>query len=550
MYQHYFGLSELPFSIAPDPRYLYLSGRHREALAHLIYGVGDQGGFVLLTGEVGTGKTTICRCLLQQMPDNADVAFIVNPRQNINQLLQSVFSELHIPFELGLSSKDLIDRLNDYLLEAHSNGRNTILIIDEAQNLSFEVLEQLRLLTNLETNDKKLLQLVLLGQPELLELLDSQKLRQLAQRVTARYHLAPLSRKDVDAYIQHRLEIAGSRESLFKPGAIGMIYRLSQGVPRVINLLCDRALLGVYANNKSQVTAGTVVQASREVFGGSPAWRRWSKSVKRWVPLGIAALIAVVVLIQVFAARSASTPELDDTGTIAGASANRVESEDAKWLDAAKNFSFTDAMQHISSGGDMPPLQCELNTMNHPSWWACQPGSVSWVALFKGPLPVALQLQNADTQTFALVVRGKTENNVVIEIAGSEYSVAADDLTPFTIVRSRIGSAIPAVVNLPIHDQDTGSGVSWLSAIVSEFLHQKPGLSFEKMGEKVDSGKLRYLNARYINVGTLSATAIYNEALQQQVEIAQQQLNLPTSVIVTRELVEKLLSELHRREAG
>jgi general secretion pathway protein A len=269
MYSDYFGFSEAPFSIAPDPRYLYLSDKHREALAHLLYGVGDQGGFILLTGEVGTGKTTICRCLLQQVPENTDVAFIINPRQSINQLLQSIFTELGIPCQRGATSKDMIDQLNHYLLQAHARGRNTIVIIDEAQNLAKEVLEQLRLLTNLETNEKKLLQLLLIGQPELNDLLNSHELRQLSQRVTARYHLLPLSKNEMYDYISHRLSVAGRRQPLFTSSALRSIFKFSGGVPRLINLICDRSLLGVYSQNEVQADANHASQAAREVLGHS-----------------------------------------------------------------------------------------------------------------------------------------------------------------------------------------------------------------------------------------------------------------------------------------
>lgn len=291
MYIDHFGLSEAPFSIAPDPRYLFLSEKHREALAHLIYGVGDQGGFVLLSGEVGTGKTTICRCLLQQIPANADIAFIINPKQSVNQLLQSIFRELQIALEKGATSKDLIDHFNQYLLAAHGRGRNTILIIDEAQNLSADVLEQLRLLTNLETNEKKLLQLVLLGQPELNAMLDRPELRQLAQRITARYHLSPLSRKEATDYIEHRLSVAGCRSELFTPGAIRRVYRLSKGVPRLINLICDRALLGAYATGSPQVTAGIVSKAAAEVMASGPRRSRWRPV---WWSLSMACVIVAL----------------------------------------------------------------------------------------------------------------------------------------------------------------------------------------------------------------------------------------------------------------
>ena len=317
MYLQYFGLSELPFSIAPDPRYLFLSNKHREALAHLIYGVGDQGGFVVLTGEVGTGKTTICRCLLQQIPDNADVAYIVNPAQSVNQLLQSIFNDLSITFEPGSSSKDLVDQLNEYLLGAHARGRNTIIIIDEAQNLSSEILEQLRLLTNLETNEKKLLQLVLLGQPELNELLSKPELRQLAQRVTARYHLSPLSRREVSEYIAHRLSIAGCRTSLFSRAAIAKIYRLSQGVPRLINVICDRSLLGVYATNSDRVTPAVVNTAAKEVFTQG----RDLREHKYWLPAIVALAASVLLAITVMYWDGESHP-IDSAGQV-----SKVESE-------------------------------------------------------------------------------------------------------------------------------------------------------------------------------------------------------------------------------
>lgn len=276
MYNQYFGLAEAPFSIAPDPRYLFLSEQHREALAHLLYGIGDQGGFVVLTGEVGTGKTTVCRCLLQQLPEHADVAFIVNPKLDSRELLQSICEELGVGLPEGdLTIKQLIDALNDFLLQTHARGRNAILIIDEAQNLDVAVLEQLRLLTNLETSERKLLQLILLGQPELNTLLARPDLRQLAQRITARFHLSPLSREEVVLYIQHRLAIAGCRGELFGPAAIQRIFRYSQGIPRLINLLCDRALLGVYAGNGRAVDTAMVARAAHEVLPATASWQRW-----------------------------------------------------------------------------------------------------------------------------------------------------------------------------------------------------------------------------------------------------------------------------------
>ncbi|HJV28586.1 MAG TPA: AAA family ATPase [Aromatoleum sp.] len=271
MYNEYFGFSAAPFSIAPDPRYLFMSERHREALAHLLYGLRVDGGFVLLTGEVGTGKTTVCRCLLEQVPDDCDVAFILNPKLDTVELLATLCDELHIPAPAGEHSiKVLVDLINRYLLDANARGRKTVLIVDEAQNLSNEVLEQLRLLTNLETNERKLLQIILLGQPELRERLAQPEMRQLAQRIVARYHLEPLSRPDVAAYIDHRLSVAGGRQALFPQKVIDRLYRLSGGTPRLINVICDRALLGAYVEGKNAVGAATLNRAAGEVLGGIP----------------------------------------------------------------------------------------------------------------------------------------------------------------------------------------------------------------------------------------------------------------------------------------
>lgn len=267
MYTAHFGLSAAPFSITPDPHYLYLSVRHREALAHLLYGVNEGPGFVLLTGEVGTGKTTLCRCLIEQLPDSVDVAFLLNPRVSAIELLAALFDELRISYDHDFSLKDFIDTLYSYLLTAHSVGRRTVLILDEAQNLSQEVLEQVRLLTNLETTSHKLLQIILVGQPELKTLLKQTNLRQLSQRITARYHLLPLPAKDIQAYINHRLAVSGARGPLFNKAAVKEVHRYSGGVPRLINIICDRALLGGYVHNKNPIDATIVRKAVHEVRG-------------------------------------------------------------------------------------------------------------------------------------------------------------------------------------------------------------------------------------------------------------------------------------------
>ncbi|MGQ9659472.1 MAG: AAA family ATPase [Thermochromatium sp.] len=268
MYPKYFGLKEPSFSIAPDPHYLFLSDQHREALAHLLYGASESGGFVLLTGEVGTGKTTVCRAFLEQLPEGVDVALILNPVQSPNELLTNICEEFGIELPRGKrSNKVLIDALNGFLLDAYANGRRPLLIIDEAQSLPRQALEQVRLLTNLETTKHKLLQIFLIGQPELRQLLQTKSLRQLDQRITARFHLTPLDLEETGEYIRHRLAVAGVDRPLFTARAIRQIYEYSGGIPRLINILCDRALLGAYVTRGSQVDSEIVVTAAREVRG-------------------------------------------------------------------------------------------------------------------------------------------------------------------------------------------------------------------------------------------------------------------------------------------
>jgi general secretion pathway protein A len=286
MYETHFNLNQPPFSIAPDPAFLYLSSAHREALAHLMYGF-THGGFVLITGEVGTGKTTLLRNLIKQTPPDLDVAFILNPRLTVRELLATLCDELGIHYDPDRTTtvKQYIDLITRHLLEAHRNGRSTVMIIDEAQNLSPAVLEQVRLLTNLETDERKLLRIILIGQPELTELLERQELRQLAQRITARYHLGSLNRQDTYAYVMHRLSRAGGNPHLFSQAALRRLFRLSHGTPRLINVIADRALLGAYVEGSRQVSARIVSRAAGEVLGKRVDFSRW------WI--GAAAAIGI-----------------------------------------------------------------------------------------------------------------------------------------------------------------------------------------------------------------------------------------------------------------
>lgn len=294
MYTSFFGLQEKPFAITPDPRYLYLSERHAEALAHLLYGINEAGGFIQLTGEVGTGKTTVIRSLLEQLPVHADVALILNPRITPAEFLLTICEELHVhvPDSGRGSTKTLMDLLGRHLLDTHARGRRVVLIVDEAQNLSTDTLEQVRLLTNLETATTKLLQIILIGQPELRALLDQPELRQLAQRITGRYHLDPLSAAETAGYVKHRMRVAGATAEVFTPSALREIHRLSGGIPRVINVICDRVLLGAFTQEDHRAGSALVRQAASEVYGRPvPApWLKWTTA---------AAATAAVALVAV-----------------------------------------------------------------------------------------------------------------------------------------------------------------------------------------------------------------------------------------------------------
>lgn len=295
MYQSFYGLSDVPFTIAPDPHYLFLSDRHREALTYLTYGLGTTGGFVLLTGEVGTGKTTVSRYLLSQLSDKTDTAFILNPTLTEIELLETICDEFGIKIPKKPSLKQLTDCISQFLLESHKQGRQTILLVDEAQHLRAEVLEQLRLLTNLETDTKKLLQVVLIGQPELQELLRRKELRQLAQRITARYHLLPLNAEEVANYVRHRLHVAGRDEPVFSKKAIKALYRRSGGIARIINLIAERALMAGYAKHVLTIDADIINLAASEVLGETKNQRS-----QAWLPWVMAGSVSSIVIGAMF----------------------------------------------------------------------------------------------------------------------------------------------------------------------------------------------------------------------------------------------------------
>jgi general secretion pathway protein A len=308
MYEAFYGFREKPFNLTPDPKFLYLSGKHHEAFAHLEFGLRQRGGFIVVTGEVGTGKTTLCRYFLERLDESTLSAFILYPALGTTELLRSVNRDLGIAYDSHAkkSDKELIDELHDFLLRAREQGKNTVLVIDEAQNLSRDVLEQVRLISNLETATEKLIQIVLIGQPELNDMLVQRDLRQLAQRITARYHLNPLSRSEMTQYIRHRLAVAGGIGRVdFTSGALLRIHGFSGGIPRLINLVCDRALLAGYVLEKSEIDRLVVRRAVKEL-GTAPA-QSAKRGLRRLGPLGARAawlsLTAIVGLGAVYLAR-------------------------------------------------------------------------------------------------------------------------------------------------------------------------------------------------------------------------------------------------------
>ena len=300
MYLEYFQLKAEPFNIAPNPNLLFPSSRHQEAIGYLRYGLRGAGGFVMLTGEVGTGKTMVSRAVLSDLPEAIKVAYILNPTLNNIQLLKSVCESFAIEVEDAEDHKSLSDALQHFLVAEHQAGHSCLLVIDEAQHLAPEALEQLRLFTNIETNDKKLLQIILIGQPELQEKLNTRELRQLAQRITARYHLLPLTLDETFAYINHRIQAVGGMRPLFEQKAMKLIFSYAKGTPRLINLLADRALMGAFATNQMQINAGLVRQAAKEILGITQErpsfWQRykwWSLALAGMTLTGVGITLAI-----------------------------------------------------------------------------------------------------------------------------------------------------------------------------------------------------------------------------------------------------------------
>ncbi len=506
MYEEYFGLKEEPFSIAPNPRFLYMSARHREALAHLVYGIKNYGGFILLTGEVGTGKTTITRCLLEQTPENANVALIINPKIEAGELLASICDELNIGYAQGTTSiKALIDSINQFLLEANSRGEKTVVIIEESQNLTTDVLEQLRLLTNLETNQHKLLQIIMIGQPELLETLKRPEIRQLEQRITARYHLLPLSGIETAEYISHRLSVAGMREQIFPPAVIKKIFKLTKGIPRRINVLCDRAMLGAYVQSGRLIDNKILNNAAKEVFGETNAVAsNQSKRLIGWVATSAALIIGGAGLAAAYYKSESpmndrvinprleappselKTSDESNSGTKEGVS-NRQSSRDSlDFIDnqpiaASKKFAYISLLESWSNdfNGDKPV--CDFVQDIGLDCLKMNGNLRSLVALNR---PAVLVLVNDRGQPLYATIKKVEKNQATLEINGESKQVSMRALESrwfgdFTLIWQK-----PPEYHNPIMPGSIGTSVEWmagkLDVIYGTSLSSTSGLSYDR----------------------------------------------------------------------
>jgi len=431
MYIEYFKLNEAPFALTPNPRYLFMSELHREGLAHLLYGVKQPSGFVQLTGEVGSGKTTLCRCLVDQLPPDTDVALILNPRLTAIELLATVCDELGIAYPPETNSiKILIDALNKHLLETHARNRRTVLIIDEAQNLESEVLEQIRLLTNLETSQEKLLQIILLGQPELLSLLRRKNLRQLSQRITARYHLKPMSRNETHSYVKHRLFVAGRREPLFTPRALNCVYRMSGGIPRVINIICDRALLGAYARDEHIIDAHIIRKAARETSGDS--WR--VRRLKLEWPAAIALVTLMVVTFFLYSPIFSSPdnkdiPYMESTALSPSPSPtpSQVLADILYGVPENDASSFADlfTLWGAETPANLPDQPCVKGIIPN---FECLSQFGGWARLRRYDLPAILELLLPNGERRRVVLHGLDDETAMLIIQGRRVNVSISEV--------------------------------------------------------------------------------------------------------------------------
>jgi general secretion pathway protein A len=468
MYLEFYGLKEPPFSITPDPRYVFLSERHRDALAHLLYGVGKggSGGFVQLTGEVGTGKTTLCRLLLEQLPEHTRVALVLNPKLSPVELVETICEELRLDIaDRRGSLKGLVDTLNIYLLDAYAQGLRVVLIVDEAQNLSTEALEQVRLLTNLETPTQKLLQIILLGQPELRDQLNLPELRQLAQRITARYHLTPLDRDETEAYVRHRVAVAGGARVPFSRLGLRALYQRSGGIPRLINIIADRALMAGYAREQESIGERLVDRAADETLPGHA--RYWLRRYGRWAAAALA-VIAIGSALPYWLRRTPQPPvqaatiappvapvHEDPFAQVRAAIAHSPDSELTAWTQLLARWQV--------NSGDVSVREAARCQNVIFSGLDCLHGSGTIEQLARFDRPLILLLHQGDTHADALL-QGVDAQHVRLDLGGQSRTIDKSSLRDVWKGEFIAVWRLPAGIPGTLHAGDAGPGVAWIKA--------------------------------------------------------------------------------------
>jgi general secretion pathway protein A len=467
MYLEFYGLKEAPFSITPDPRYVFLSERHRDALAHLLYGIGKggSGGFVQLTGEVGTGKTTLCRLLLEQLPENTRVALVLNPKLSPVELLETICEELKLDIAGKRGSlKALVDTLNIYLLDAYAQGLRVVLIVDEAQELSTEALEQVRLLTNLETPTQKLLQIILLGQPELRDKLRRPELRQLAQRITARYHLMPLDRTETEAYVRHRLAVAGAARSPFSRLGLRALYRRSGGVPRVVNVIADRALMAGFAREQDSLGEQLVDRAADETLPGNA--RYWAHRYGRWLAAAAVLILAVGALswrwlhnvpppVSEAVAKPVPPPRDDSLDSLRKAIAHTPDADLTAWTQLLGRWQVNSAQVTVRDAAHCPGVITAGLDCLHGS------GTLEQLARFDRPLILTLRDDGAHADALLLAVDAQ---HVKLAVDGQTRTLKKSDLAQVWKGEFSAVWGLPSGIPATLHQGDAGPGVAWIKA--------------------------------------------------------------------------------------
>lgn len=483
MYLQFYGLAEPPFSITPDPRFVFLSERHRDALAHLLYGIGQggSGGFVQLTGEVGTGKTTLCRLLLEQMPADTRVALVLNPRLSPVELVETICEELKLDVEpVRGSLKGLVDRLNTYLLRAYGDGLRVVLIIDEAQNLSFEALEQVRLLTNLETATQKLLQIILLGQPELRETLARPELRQLTQRITARFHLTPLSADETEDYLRHRLAVAGCQRFPFSRLAVRRVHQHAGGVPRLINVIADRALTAGYVGELSQIGEKDVERAAREALAST------AQRARPWLLSTVAVLIVALAFGWLWRSREAPEPPLESPGSAAAEetqaaaaarapAAGLIDEAGLRSLIEASDGTSYAAWNHLLALWTLRARDADVRTAQRcplqlGAGVYCLRSAGSLAKLETLRRPVALRLGSGGREAWAVLL-GSGEARVRLLLDGETVEAPRALFERLWLGEFHVIWRAPGFISGNLRRGDSGPAIDWLALRLVESRH-------------------------------------------------------------------------------